>query len=122
MKALSTLVAIFVSSNAWAQQPIVKNPDRVQYECLYDHQLHTGHELDIIRVSDNVVIQTLSLGTAPPDANGKITHAINVVPVAPTTYYVRMRSLTGAMRSSDSAPSNTWERVPGEPTRVEMLR
>jgi hypothetical protein len=119
MTRISTIVALLVSTSAMAQTAPVKNPTLVVFRCSSDHDLHTGHEMDIV-ATNGQVIQTLSLGTATPDAAGDVRLPINVQPIAFGVYTARVRAVAGAAKSFDSDPSNVWERAPGRPSQPEM--
>ena len=103
---------LLCAAPAWAQN--VKNPTRAIFKCSADHDMHTGHEIDVINES-GAVLQTLTFGTAAPDANGDVTLAINVQPVSFGAYTAKVRATAGAWKSESSEPSNVWERVPGKP-------
>jgi hypothetical protein len=94
---------------------LVKNPTTIQFVCV-DHDKDDQHELDVIRASDNTVIATLLLGDPPADANGLVTATLNVHPIAFGTYFGKVRAVAGTLKSDDSAPSNQFQRAPGQPT------
>jgi len=96
-------------------QASVKNPRFIDFECP-DHTLDDQHELEIVRVSDGVVIQTILLGDPPATTLGIVTAPLNIQPVAFGTYFVRIRAVVGTVKSELSDPSNTWDRVPGKPS------
>jgi hypothetical protein len=95
---------------------VVKNPTTAEFDCP-DHDLDDNHELDIISVvgTNRVVIQTISLGDKPADADGKVRFALNLQPIAFGDYVARARAVAGAIKSDDSADSNLFQRVPGKP-------
>lgn len=100
------------------QQPApVKNPTRVEFTC-QDHDRDDNHEMDIIRTSDGVVIQTIQLGDPAPDANGVIRANVNVQPIAFGEYTARVRAVAGVIRSDNSTDSNLFQRSPGTPAGV----
>ena len=110
---IETLLAL-----ALVQTPVnVKNPRTVEFTC-EDHATDDQHELDIVRTSDNVVIQTLALGDPVAGPGGVIAATINVQPVAFGTYYVRVRAVAGTLKSDNSSNSNLFDRVPGSPASV----
>jgi hypothetical protein len=100
---------------AMLQAGTVKNPRTVEFTC-QDHDRDDQHELDIIRVADGAVIQTLQLGDPAVDTDGKVRTVINVQPIAFGEYKARVRAVVGTLKSDDSADSNTFERVPGAPS------
>lgn len=104
----------------------VRNPTQVEFTSA-DHAnaAVTGYELDIVRKSDNVVIQTLDLGKPASVGTGTDGHplvrtTINVQPINFGLYYSLARTVAGVVESSNSLPSNDWERVPGAPSRPIM--
>lgn len=113
------LIALFllIATTASAQ---VKNPTQVLFKVSDDHSTVTSYEMDIKRVSDNAVIQTINLGKPAPDAQGNASAAINVQPVVFGTYYVVLRAVAGTLKSDDSTPSNQWQRVPGKPSGAQV--
>jgi hypothetical protein len=102
-----------------AQVSIVRNPRAVVFECP-DHDQDTGHEIDIVRVSDGAVIQTIQGGDpasgAVVDGLPSVTIPINVQPVIFGAYRVVVRAVAGSFKSDSSDPSAIWERAPGKPT------
>jgi hypothetical protein len=98
--------------------PPVKNPTALGFICP-DHDLDDEHEIDIIRVSDGAVVQTLLAGD-PPVVNGEVVVRLNVQPVAFGTYVFVVRAVGGGTKSPDSNRSDVWERVPGRPTGVTV--
>lgn len=101
------------------QQPLVQNPRQVAFTCP-DHALDDQHEMDIVRTSDGVVIQTLQLGDPPMNEQGEVVASINVQPVTFGTYVVRVRVIAGTLRSIDSTDSNQWVRAPGQAGSVTV--
>lgn len=97
-----------------AQSP-VKNPSVLAFQCP-DHNQDDAHEIDIVRVSDGAVIQTLAAGDPPLTGTAEVEVAVNVQPVAFGQYRFVVRALAGAVKSDNSAPSAIWERAPGKPT------
>lgn len=98
-------------------QAVPSNPRAVVFQCP-DHAQDTAHELDIVD-SAGVVIQTIQGGDPPAAANGDVTIAINVQPIAFGVYTVRVRAVAGSLKSVDSDPA-TFARVPGKPTDVRL--
>ena len=109
-------VSFVLGISLYAQVP-VKNPSGLAFLCP-DHATDSGHEVDIIRESDGVVIQTLSVGDPPLNAQGEVEVAINVQPVAFGQYRFAARATAGALESDTSVPSALWERVPGRPSGI----
>lgn len=112
----TVVLVIFGSGVASAQTPPVKNPSALAFTCP-DHATDTGHEVDIINTATGEVIQTLSVGDPPLDANGEVVVAVNVQPVAFGAYRFVARALAGPYKGKDSFPSDAWERVPGGPSK-----
>lgn len=110
------LVLLVVPTELWAQTP-VKNPSGVAFLCP-DHATDDGHEVDIIRESDGVVIQTLTVGDPPLNTAGEVEVAINVQPIAKGLYRFAVRAREGTSISDTSLPSPIWDRAPGRPTDV----
>lgn len=100
---------------AQAQEP-VKNPTAVLFTCP-DHDRDDQHEIDIIRVSDGQVVQTLLVGDPPVNGNGDVRVAINVMPVAFGQYVIKVRAVAGTLKSEDSVASEVWVRSPGKPSK-----
>lgn len=117
MKKFIIFIVILLGFTTIAEAQLVKNPSRVLFVVSLDHDQVTSYEMDIKRVSDNVVIQVINLGKPVPDAQGNVSVNINVQPVTFGTYYVTLRALAGEISSDDSEKSNDWERAPGKPTK-----
>lgn len=114
----AVLMLTILSPVSWAQTPI-KNPSGVIFACL-DHALDDQHEVDIVRQSDGVVVQTLLVGDPPANAVGDVVVSVNVQPVAFGQYVFRVRAVAGTLKSDTSDPSPVWERAPGKPTDVRV--
>jgi hypothetical protein len=110
------MFAATILALALLQTGNVKNPRTIEFVCA-DHATDDQHEVDIVRNSDGVVIQTVLLGD-PVAVSGVVTATINVQPVAFGTYFVRVRAVAGALKSEDSVSSNLFDRVPGAPSSV----
>lgn len=119
MKSLLIITAMFMLTATLQAQAPIKNPTAVLFTCP-DHALDDQHELDIIRVSDMVVVQTILGGDPPADAAGDVRININVQPVAFGQYTIRVRAVAGALKSDNSAPTAIWERAPGAPTKTRV--
>lgn len=115
---LRTLVCLLLASAAEAQT--VQNPTRVRWQVSVDQTSVVRYDVDLIRVSDSVVVQTLNLGKPEPDGTGTAEANINVMPVAFGTYVCVMRACTAAQCSVDSARSNSWDRAPGPPSGLQV--
>lgn len=118
MRIVLVLAALLVPASAFAQSTPTKNPTTVQFVVSTDHAQVTSYELDLVRASDDAVVQTLSLGKPTPDATSTAQVTINVQPIAFGTYYGVMRAVAGTAKSTNSAPSNQFERAPGAPSKV----
>lgn len=118
------LVLLGAASVLEAQTTTYRNPSTIEFECP-DHATDDGHEVDIVRVSDNVVVQTLNVGdpAAVGTANNMPTVRVtlNVQPVTFGTYRFVVRAIAGTSESENSAPSPNWERVPGRPGNVVII-
>ena len=79
-----------------------------------DHATDDGHEVDIVD-STGVVIQTIQGGDPAADAQGNVSILINVQPVKFGLYTFVVRAKAGALMSVNSAPSDVWQRAPGQP-------
>src|SRR3989337_1066418 len=90
-------VMVLLSAVSLSAQGPPKNPSQIAFFCP-DHDRDDQHEIDVVRVSDGVVIATL-LGGDPP---------------LPGTEGV----VAGPLRSANSDPSEVWERVPGRPSGI----
>lgn len=117
--SVSSGIVLCGIGGANAQLP-VKNPSVLAFQCP-DHDRDDSHEIDIVRVADGSVIQTLAGGDPAADAAGEVTIAVNVQPVAFGQYRFVVRAAAGSVKSDDSAPSAIWERTPGKPTGL-MVR
>ena len=102
------------------QTTLVKNPSALVFTASVDHDVITAYEVDFVRVSDNVVVQTINAGKPPKDAAGDITVSLNVHPVTFGVYLFRARAVAGALKSADSDPSPQWERAPGKPANLRV--
>jgi hypothetical protein len=105
---------LLIPMSVWGQT-VVRNPRSVTFTCP-DHAQDDNHEIDIVRASDGVVVQTITGGDPPADAEGMVTIALNVQPVAFGTYTVRVRAVAAGIKSDASDSSDVWERAPGKPT------
>lgn len=120
MRGIFSVVACVLLAAVAASAQTVQNPRRVIFTASEDHDQLTAYEIDIVRVSDGVVMQTISAGLPAPDGNGDVTVGLNVQPIAFGTYVVRVRAVAGTNKSVDSEPSNLWERVPGPPGKPSV--
>ena len=102
------------------QTPIVKNPSGLIFTASADHDLITRYDVDIVRKSDNVVVQTINAGKPAKDAAGDVTISLNVQPVAFNVYYFVARAVAGTSVSPNSTPSPDWERAPGAPSKLRV--
>ena len=107
-------VFLLLVQSAQAQTP-VKNPAALAFTCP-DHATDDQHEIDIVRVSDGVVVATI-LGGDPPLQNNEVIIPINVQPVAFGSYRFIVRAVAGSVKSVNSVPSEIWDRVPGQPSQ-----
>lgn len=112
------LSSVAVPALAHAQTPAVKNPSGLEFTSA-DHAIVTSYELDIVRESDKVVVQTLTVANSPVIAlvAGKVVIPLNVQPVTFGSYRIVSRAVAGALKSVDSVPSDVFERVPGAPSK-----
>src|SRR3990167_849799 len=115
MRCVWILLLLGVTGVTLMAQSPVKNPRAVVFTCP-DHDRDDGHEVDIVN-SAGTVIHTLQGGDPPADANGEVTIAINVQPIAFGDYTIIVRAVAGPLRSVNSAPSAVWQRVPGAPSQ-----
>ena len=58
------VAGVLVAPPVFAQTPAVKNPSALTFACP-DHAQDTGHEIDIVRAADGVIIQTIQGGDPP---------------------------------------------------------
>lgn len=116
MRRLWLLVGICLVPVAGSAQTL-SNPRSVIFTCP-DHAQDDQHEIDIVRVSDGVVVATILGGDPPATTAGDVVIPVNVQPVAFGSYRFVARAVAGTLKSANSAPSPTWNRVPGEPTNV----
>lgn len=119
MKTLFILLALALSVASAGAQTIVKNPTKAIFNPGPDNALITSYEIDIIK-TDGTVAQTLSFPKQAVDANGEVTLSINVQPVAFGDYTAVVRNVFGAYKSINSAPSDLWQRVPGQGGKPKM--
>lgn len=117
MKILSSIIILIllllITTLVWAQN--VKNPTLLTFTSP-DWAKVTSHEIEIIRTSDSVVIQTL-VDSGPYD-NEDISVSINVMPVAFGEYVIKARACSAAPCDGlQSDSSNSWDRVPGKPSK-----
>lgn len=106
---------LFGFSGMLAAQSAPKNPSGLAFICP-DHATDDGHEVDIVRESDGVVIQTLSIGDPVINAQGEVELSLNVQPIAFGSYRFVARAVAGTITSDNSLPSALWERAPGKPS------
>lgn len=109
-------LSLCASLPAAAQTPI-KNPAALVFACP-DHAGDDQHEIDIVRVSDGVVVATVLGGDPPANAAGDVVIPLNVQPIAFGLYRFVARAVAGTVKSDNSLPSEVWERAPGRPTNV----
>jgi len=96
-------------------QTNVANPDLLTFNSP-DWDKADRHELEIIRTSDNVVVQTLV--DNGPYTSQAISVGINVMPVAFGEYVFRATACSASpCNGLQSEPSNLWDRVPGKPSQ-----
>jgi hypothetical protein len=107
---------------AFARQvpPSINNPSAVTFTASADHSAIESYEADILR-PDGSVLQTLNLGKPTPDAAGTITVTLNVQPIAfAQGYRLRLSAKVGTARSDYALSENTFNRVPGAPSKVAV--
>lgn len=103
------------------------NPTAVEFQSP-DHSdpAVTGYELDLKACTSPTtctnVIQTITISkanvTLVTGTNPQVYRAtINVQPITFGSYVGVMRTVAGTIKSSDSAPSDTFNRVPGAPSK-----
>ncbi|HAM59502.1 MAG TPA: hypothetical protein DCQ64_30475 [Candidatus Rokubacteria bacterium] len=109
-------VMVLLSAVSLSAQGPPKNPSQIAFFCP-DHDRDDQHEIDVVRVSDGVVIATL-LGGDPPLTGTEVVVDLNVQPVAFGSYRFVVRAVAGPLRSANSDPSEVWERVPGRPSGI----
>lgn len=112
------LLVLLLPALASAQTAPVKNPTKAIFTSP-DAASVTGYEVDIIGPTGTVV-QTLTFPATAPDANGDVTLTLNVQPVAFGVYTAVVRAVSAGLKSVNSEPSNTWERVPGQPSKPKV--
>lgn len=117
MKRILTLtalvIALLIATSAQAQN--VKNPTLLTFTSP-DWSQVVSHEIEIVRTSDGVVIQTLV--DNGPYTSEDISVSINVMPVAFGEYVIKARAC--ALTPCDgiqSDESNKWDRAPGKPSK-----
>lgn len=115
---MAFLTVLCFAGAASAQVPAVKNPTAVTFDSV-DHANLTGYEVDIIRVADAVVIQTINVAKAATTVltGGRIKIDLNVQPISFGSYTLKIRSIAGVIESPDSPASDQWERSPGSPSK-----
>lgn len=116
MKLTLAFCLLFVASLAQAQT--VKNPTKAIFTSP-DAATVTGYELDVIN-SAGAVVQTLTFPAVPADGNGEVTLTVNMQPIAFGTYTCVVRAVYQAVKSDNSTASNTWDRVPGSPSKPKV--
>lgn len=129
--AFAAVVLLPVAARAEAPFPLaaamqvvadVDNPTGVSFTPSTDHALIDSYELDILR-PDGSVLQVLNIGKPAPDATNTCTASINVQPIAfGTGYAMRLRARAGTAVSPDTASENRFNRVPGPPGRLRIVR
>lgn len=117
MRAALLALALVIASAAPIAAQTVQNPTRIVFTPSADHDAISEYEADIV-TADGKVLQTINLGKPPVDAANECTATINVQPVAFGRYTVVMRAVAAGIRGPNSAPSNTWERAPGAPSKA----
>jgi len=121
MKTLIAVVVIISSVPivAEAQVPPVKNPTQLAFTSV-DHAASTGYEIDIVTPTA-AVLQTLTIAKAATTVlNGEVLVTVNVQPVTFGTYTFVARTLVNTLKSSNSLPSDSWERAPGQPSKPRV--
>lgn len=106
------LALLLITVPALAQN--VKNPTLLTFTSI-DWATVDRHEIEIIRTSDSVVVQTLV--DSGPYTDENIMVGINVMPVAFGEYVIMVRACAGTLCSDESDQSNLWDRVPGRPSK-----
>ena len=120
MKRILAFASVFalLAVGVFGQTP--RNPTAIAFTSV-DHDLAavTGYEVDIVRSSDNVTVQTLNVAksTTTKLPTGEIRVTLNVQPIAFGQYRVVVRTVAGTLESDNSLPSDMWERVPGAPSK-----
>lgn len=104
------------------QTPPVQNPTAIEFTSVDHGNGLSGYEIDIVRVADGSVLQTLTVaaGQVPQAPTTDcpapcIRVTLNVQPIAFGVYRGVVRAVSGALKSPSSVPSDNFERVPGRP-------
>lgn len=114
--AFMALLSMLTMSGAQAQTVVVRNPTKVMVSSCPDHDLDTGHQVDILD-STGVVVATLDAGDPAAAADGSVTFTISVQPIKFGAYRFVVRAMAGSVRGDDSVASEVWDRAPGAPAK-----
>ncbi len=124
---LSVVCLVFAMATvAHAQVPAVKNPVGLAFTSSdHNNTAVTGYEIDIVR-PDGTVAQTLTIAkSATTVVAGEVVVALSVQPIAFGSYTFRARTVAsvpvnGSLVSVNSVPSDSWDRVPGAPSKPKV--
>lgn len=107
-----------------AAQTTPQNITAVVFNPSADHDTIARYDIEIVKMTDGIVIQTINGGKPAPDANNDIIITLNVQPITFARYVVRVRSVAVVdgqeIRGPQSEPSEVWERAPGAPSKPRV--
>jgi len=121
------LVLVLVSAVEVAAQcvqppPPLRNPSGLCFTSA-DHANVTAYEIDIVKITDGTVLQTMIVQKSATTMVGtEVRVDVNVQPVAFGTYTFRARAVVATVKSIDSVPSDPWDRAPGQPSKPKVAR
>jgi hypothetical protein len=122
--ALLLVLVSAVEARAQCVQPPppLRNPSGLCFTSA-DHANVTAYEIDIVKTSDGAVLQTITVPkTSTTMVGTEVRVDVNVQPVAFGTYTFRARAVVNTVKSTDSVPSDQWDRAPGQPSKPKVAR
>lgn len=125
MKRLAIVFLAFVllgfAASASAQTVI--NPGHVEYTVSPDHATLTKYTLGFFLPGATDPVQSQDLAIVAPDGTGKVTQAINAVPLTfGVGYTAKLKAVAGAVSGEWSAASNAFDRAPLPPTAAPVVK
>lgn len=111
------LAFVLLGFAASASAQTVINPGHVEYTVSPDHATLTKYTLGFFLPGATDPVQSQDLAIVAPDGTGKVTQAINAVPLTfGTGYTAKLKAVAGAVSGEWSEASNPFSRAPLPPT------
>ena len=114
---VAVCVCLLLAASASAQN--VRNPSVAQWTASLDHAQVTSYVIAFYLPGATDPVQEVDLGKPTPDATQTCAANINTMPLTfGVGYTAKMKAVATGVASDWSMPSNTFDRVPGPPSKA----